>query len=150
MTGGVTFNSNLQQLTKLLAGVESGAIQLPDFQRDWVWDDEHVRGLLASVSMSYPIGTLMLLDAGNEDVRFASRPVQGAMNANGTPGQLILDGQQRLTTLYQVLQSSRPVHTWDSRKKPIERWCTDAARPAAARWGRPDEVAARLLQRRHR
>jgi hypothetical protein len=122
MTGGVTFHSSEQQLTKLLGGVESGAIQLPDFQRDWVWDDEHVRGLLASVSMSYPIGTLMLLDAGNEDVRFASRPVQGTMNANGMPGQLILDGQQRLTTLYQVLQSSRPVHTRDSRKKPIERW----------------------------
>ena len=122
MTGGVTFHSSEQQLTKLLSGVDSGAIQLPDFQRDWVWDDEHVRGLLASVSMSYPIGTLMLLDAGNEDVRFASRPVQGTMNANGTPGQLILDGQQRLTTLYQVLQSSRPVHTRDSRKKPIERW----------------------------
>ncbi len=122
MTGEVTFHSSEQQLMKLPGGVESGAIQLPDFQRDWVWDDEHVRGLLASVSMSYPIGTLMLLDAGNEDVRFASRPVQGTMNANGTPDQLILDGQQRLTTLYQVLQSSRPVHTRDSRKKPIERW----------------------------
>ncbi|MGH3977827.1 MAG: GmrSD restriction endonuclease domain-containing protein, partial [Pseudonocardiaceae bacterium] len=120
--GGVTFHSSEQQLTKLLDGVDSGAIQLPDFQRDWVWDDERVRSLLASVSMSYPIGTLMLLDAGNEDVRFASRPVQGAMNANGTPGQLILDGQQRLTTLYQALQSSSPVQTRDSRKKPIERW----------------------------
>lgn len=72
--------------------------------------------------MSYPIGTLMLLEADNKEVRFASRPVQGATNANGTPGQLILDGQQRLTTLYQVLQSSSPVHTRDSRKKPIERW----------------------------
>lgn len=122
MTGGVTFHSSEQQLTKLLSGVDSGAIQLPDFQRDWVWDDERVRGLLASVSMSYPIGTLMLLDAGNDDVRFASRAIQGATNADTTPGQLILDGQQRLTTLYQVLQSKQPVRTYDSRKKPIERW----------------------------
>ncbi len=67
----------------------------------------------------------MLLDAGNDDVRFASRALQGATNTNKTPSQLILDGQQRLTTLYQVLQPTQPtqpVRTYDSRKKPIERW----------------------------
>ena len=122
MNAGVTFHSSEQQLTTLLSGVHSGKIQLPDFQRDWVWDDERIRGLLASVSMSYPVGTLMLLDAGNEDVRFASRPIQGVTGVDGKPGQLILDGQQRLTTLYQVLQSKKPVQTFDARKKRIERW----------------------------
>lgn len=122
MNAGVTFHSSEQQLTQLLTRVNNGQVQLPDFQRSWVWDDERVRGLLASVSMSYPIGTLMLLDAGNDEVRFAARPVQGAA-ANGTaPVHLILDGQQRLTTLYQVLQSEKPVTTFDSRGKPIERW----------------------------
>jgi len=57
MNAGVTFHSSEQQLTTLLSGVHSGKIQLPDFQRDWVWDDERIRGLLASVSMSYPVGT---------------------------------------------------------------------------------------------
>ncbi len=122
MPTGVTFHSSEQQLTKLLVGVESGSIQLPDFQRDWVWDDERVRGLVASVSMSYPIGTLMLLEAGNPDVRFAARPVQGVTHATAAPAQLILDGQQRLTTLYQVLQSQRPADTRDSRNKPMQRW----------------------------
>ena len=36
--------------------------QIPDFQRGWVWDDVHIRSLLASVSLSYPIGAVMLLN----------------------------------------------------------------------------------------
>lgn len=123
MSGGVTFHSSELQMAKLLSSIADGSIQLPDFQRDWVWDDEHIKGLLASVSMSYPIGTLMLLETGNPDVRFAARRVSGVtLEKPVEPARLILDGQQRLTTLYQVLESGRVVDTRDVRNKPLQRW----------------------------
>jgi hypothetical protein len=141
MSGGVTFHSSERQMGKLLASIADGSIQLPDFQRDWVWDDEHIKGLLASVSMSYPIGTLMLLDTGNADVRFAARRVSGVeLDKPVEPTQLILDGQQRLTTLYQVLESRRVVDTRDVRNKPLQRWYYFDMRAATDPQGDRDEA----------
>ena len=45
-----TFDSTKDSLSALLRNAEEGEAQLPDFQRGWVWDDEHIRDLLASVS----------------------------------------------------------------------------------------------------
>ncbi|MEA1959962.1 MAG: hypothetical protein U9N81_01500 [Bacillota bacterium] len=47
-----TFDSTKEYLFKLLNDVGAGKVQLPDFQRGWVWDDEHIRSILASVSLS--------------------------------------------------------------------------------------------------
>lgn len=117
-----TFDSKDTPLQDLLKGIETGATQFPDFQRGWVWDDEHIRSLLASVSLAYPIGAVMLLEAGGQDVRFQTRPVEGAPETNVTPSTLILDGQQRLTSLYLALSSGIPVKTRDARGKSVERW----------------------------
>ena len=62
----------------MLGEAADGTTQLPDFQRGWVWDDEHVRSLLASISLGYPIGAVMMLRAGGETVRFKQRPLEGA------------------------------------------------------------------------
>lgn len=123
MAPGTSFDSLKQQLPKLLGDIGAGVIQLPDFQRDWIWDDDHVRSLLASVSRSFPIGAVMLLEAGNPAVHFRTRPLEGLTLSNPQePDFLILDGQQRLTSLFQSLFLDQPVHTLDSRKKPIKRW----------------------------
>lgn len=80
------------QLVKLLRWVAEGEVQLPEFQRGWVWPDHNIIGLLASISRGYPVGTLMLLQTGG-DVRFKCRPVEGATPLPGTePDTLILDG----------------------------------------------------------
>src|SRR5207248_4870712 len=99
-----TFDSTKTELGKLLDQIVEGKIQLPDFQRGWVWDDEHVRSLLISIARSFPVGAVMLLQTGG-DVRFQVRPVENLIFAGNTPGPefLILDGQQRLTSLAQVL-----------------------------------------------
>src|SRR5213083_446905 len=98
-----TFDSTKTLLSDLLAKVVRGKLQLPDFQRGWVWDDEHIRSLLASVSMSYPVGAVMMLQTGNPAVRLKPRPVEGAPgNLVVEPERLILDGQQRLTSLFQA------------------------------------------------
>lgn len=118
-----TFVSDKTSLSGLLQEIAVGKTQLPDFQRGWVWDDPHIRDLLASVSQSYPIGAVMMLETGGSEIRFKPRPIEGVLLANSVnPDQLILDGQQRLTSLYQALMSDRPASTRDSRGKPIHRW----------------------------
>jgi hypothetical protein len=117
------FDSTKESLLDLLRSIRDGRTQLPDFQRGWVWDDEHLRSLLASVSMSYPIGAVMMLQTGNPDVRFKPRAVEGAPPGGPAgPERLILDGQQRLTSLYQALFMGQAVLTKDARDKPIRRW----------------------------
>jgi len=121
---GASFDSTKTPLQELLASADSGRLQLPDFQRGWVWDDDRIRSLLASVSVSFPIGAVMLLETGGEHVRFKPRPLQGthARLREVAPEKLILDGQQRLTSLYQALMSAEAVETKDAKGKPIRRW----------------------------
>jgi hypothetical protein len=117
-----TFDSTKTQLSKLLDEIALGKIQLPDFQRGWVWDDEHIRSLLVSVARSFPIGAVMLLETGGE-ARFQERAVEGIdlpTGATGSAEQLILDGQQRLTSLTQVLKLKKPVTTRDDKKRELK------------------------------
>ncbi|MBX3012538.1 MAG: DUF262 domain-containing protein [Caldilineaceae bacterium] len=123
MNTTTTFDSTKESLSDLLRSIAEGKTQLPDFQRGWVWDDEHIRSLLASVSLSFPIGTVMMLATGNEQVRFRPRLVEGVQLQTWVePERLILDGQQRLTSLFQSLWSGRAVATRDSRKKARNLW----------------------------
>jgi hypothetical protein len=110
-------------LGDLLRSVGEGKVQLPDFQREWKWDDPHISSLLASVSLGYPVGVVMTLETGGEGARFAPKPVAGTpVPVVPFPEQLLLDGQQRLTSLYQALVSGRPVDTADPRGKRLRRW----------------------------
>jgi len=123
MESMTTFDSTKESLLDLLQSVKQGKTQLPDFQRGWVWDDDHIRSLLASVSLSFPIGAVMMLQTGNPDVRFKPRLVEGLTLASPPePERLILDGQQRLTSLFLALLSDYPVTTRDRRDHPIQRW----------------------------
>ncbi len=118
-----TFDSTKESLSDLLRDVRSGKLQLPDFQRGWVWDDYGIRSLLASVSQSFPIGAIMLLHAGGE-VRFRPRPLEGVdpEDVRHKPERLILDGQQRLTSLFQACMLDRPVETLNEQRRKIRRW----------------------------
>lgn len=117
-----TFKTHEPSLPELLDEIHRGTIQLPDFQRGWVWDDDRIRALVASVSLSYPIGAVLLMETGDGRARFKPRLVEGAPPSNGNKlAKLILDGQQRLTSLYASLRSGRPVNTLTSKKDPTER-----------------------------
>lgn len=121
---GASFDSTKTPLQELLTRADNGKLQLPDFQRGWVWDDDRIRSLLASVSVSFPIGAVMLLETGGEHVRFKPRPLAGTHERlrHVAPETLILDGQQRLTSLYQALMSTLVVETKDAKGKPMGRW----------------------------
>ena len=118
-----TFKSGEPALPDLLREVHRGEIQLPDFQRGWVWDDDHIRSLIASVSLSYPIGAVMLLQTGGDGAQFQPRLVQGVtVHGEVKPELLILDGQQRITSMYLALASGRPVPTKTSKDQEIDRY----------------------------
>lgn len=105
-----TFKSSEPPLADILKEIHSGKIQLPDFQRSWVWDDDHIRSLIASVSQSYPIGAVMTLQTGGDGVQFQPRAIESVLlPPNTRPEILILDGQQRMTSLYLALFSAKPV-----------------------------------------
>ena len=118
------FETNEPELLDILKGCRSGSIQLPDFQRGWVWDEERIISLISSVSQAFPIGALLVLKTGGRKAKLKPRPIEGAEEeVKGSPEQLILDGQQRVTSLYQATFSDNPVTT----KKPksnrkMERW----------------------------
>ena len=107
-----TFTADEPLLSDLLSRVKNGKTQLPDFQRGWVWDDNHIRQLVASITMGYPIGAVMFMDTGGESVRFKPRLLEGVdLESPPYPEHLILDGQQRLTSLYLSLFCIKPVKT---------------------------------------
>ena len=117
-----TFDSTKFPLPQILADITVGKIQLPDFQRGWVWDDEHVKSLLVSIARSFPVGAVMMLDAGG-DIRFQVRPIENVDFSSNIPEpeRLILDGQQRLTSLTQVLSIDKPVKTFNHKGARINR-----------------------------
>lgn len=118
-----SFDSTKKGLYEILKDVHKGKIQLPDFQRGWVWDDNRIKGILASVAKSFPIGAIMLLETGNETIRFKTKPIEGVKNVNGVkPEMLILDGQQRITSLFQTIISKDVVSTQNAKKYEIKRW----------------------------
>jgi hypothetical protein len=122
MAAPPTFDSTKETLKRLLEEAHDGRIQRPEFARELSLGDEWIKSLLASVSLRYPIGAVTLLQAGNPDVRFKTSSIAGAPLSSTEPERLLLDGQHRMTSLYQVLASGQVVQTQDDQKKPRERW----------------------------
>jgi uncharacterized protein with ParB-like and HNH nuclease domain len=120
---GSTFKTNPFALKELLDDCHRGDLQLPDFQRSWVWDEDRIKSLIASVSRAFPVGALMSLETGGP-VNFKPRPVEGAPAKAKTvpPLLLLLDGQQRMTSLYQVTLRNKVVETVTPKKKKVKRW----------------------------
>ena len=120
---GSTFQTNPFDLHKIIEDCHRGTLQLPDFQRSWVWDEDRIKSLIASVSRAFPVGALMSLDTGGP-VNFKPRPVEGAPAEarQVTPQSLLLDGQQRMTSLYQVTLRRKVVETVTPKKKKVKRW----------------------------
>lgn len=117
-----TFDTTKKPLADLLSDIKVGKIQLPDFQRGWVWDDNRIKGLIASVIKSFPISVVTLLETG-KNTSFKTKPVEGVNISNDVkPEYLILDGQQRLTSLYQTIVSNNVVKTRNSKGYEIKRW----------------------------
>lgn len=115
------FDSTKEDLKDILRWAEEGRLQLPEFQRDYVWGDSDVRSLVASVAKGFPVGALLTLETGGE-IEFKPRLLAGVPAKDVRPTELLLDGQQRITSLYQATRSTKPVRTRTPKGTEVERF----------------------------
>jgi len=115
------FETIPEDLKSIIRNVDAGSLQLPDFQRDYVWGDEDVRSLIASIAKGFPVGALLTLQTGGR-VNFQPRLLAGVEPKSMDPRELLLDGQQRITSLYQSMFSAKSVRTRTHRGTEIERF----------------------------
>jgi hypothetical protein len=93
-----------EPLKFLLAMIHNREMALPDFQRDFVWDPYATDELIESIISNFPAGSLLRIKNGHQ-LLFRPRAIEGApeLTKDQKPSYLVLDGQQRLTSLYQAL-----------------------------------------------
>jgi hypothetical protein len=101
------------QVGQLVTGINTGSIQLPDLQRPFVWPATKVRDLFDSMYRGYPVGELMFWDVPADG---ETRPI--APEAKLSANHQIVDGQQRLTSLYAAMQG-HPVRDEAYRQRTI-------------------------------
>ncbi len=91
-----------RQVHELLAQVDRGEILLPEFQRGYVWRRDQVRGLVQSMYRRHPTGHLLIWKT------YKPSKVRGAKASEEGSSLLLLDGQQRLTSLYTLFEGKPP------------------------------------------
>lgn len=101
---------------ELVGMIERGELRLPEMQRRYVWRSTRVRDLLDSLYRGYPSGAILLWET-DEEVSFQDMAVKQAANPFSST-RLLLDGQQRLTSLAAVIHGEAV--TVRGRKRPIE------------------------------
>lgn len=94
---------DLMKIRTILDQIDLGSFALPVFQRGYVWNRKQVRDLMFSLYRRYPVGSLLIwvTNASNVDIR-------GNERLYGSTVRLILDGQQRITTLYGIIRGAPP------------------------------------------
>ncbi|MEQ3553255.1 DUF262 domain-containing protein [Pseudonocardia nematodicida] len=92
----------MTKLSTILDQIDAGSMLLPEFQRGYVWNRDQVRGLMKSLYMGYPVGALLVWETEGAD--------QAVRGGTATAGQkqMLLDGQQRVTTLYGIVRGKPP------------------------------------------
>ncbi|WP_159046933.1 GmrSD restriction endonuclease domain-containing protein [Streptomyces sp. XY66] len=104
----------------LVMAIEGGTIALPDFQRSFVWEPKRTVELLKSIISRYPAGTLLTWEQ-NDNLTFGYRLFDGVPDSGRQPSRLVLDGQQRLTSIYQALTGTGD-HKFFIRLRPFIDW----------------------------
>jgi hypothetical protein len=99
------YRSNQPTVDHLVKDVDSGALALPDIQRPFVWKSTKVRDLLDSMFRGYPFGYILTWKSSTIG---HSKSIGTDRKSMSAPHALVVDGQQRLTSLYAVM-TGRPV-----------------------------------------
>ena len=91
------------KISTILDHIDSGHMALPEFQRGYVWNRDQVRGLFDSLYRRHPVGGLLVWAT---ESKTATHRGDGALAAGVV--KLLLDGQQRMTSLYGVVRGRAP------------------------------------------
>lgn len=98
-------STNSQKIDKLIKRIDDGDIKVPAFQRGYVWKQEQIIELMQSIVSDYPVGSILLWEASEKDKLKSTRNIAGYIipeRASNYPVNYILDGQQRLSSIYGV------------------------------------------------
>jgi hypothetical protein len=87
----------------ILASIDQGTIALPEFQRGYVWSRAQVRTLVQSLYLEYPIGSLLTWTTKADATQ-----LRGEQETFGNVVKMLLDGQQRITSLYGIMRGAPP------------------------------------------
>lgn len=129
-----TFGHHPWTVSDLVAGVASGQVRLPDIQRPFVWSNAKVRDLVDSMYKGFPVGELMFWENTDEE---HSRVIGTAPKTQAGSMQVI-DGQQRLTSLYAVVKGVEILRDDYSQER-----VTIAFNPLTERFAVPDNGVRR-------
>jgi hypothetical protein len=91
------------QVSTILDQIELDSMALPEFQRGYVWNRDQVRGLMQSLYRRYPVGSLLVWVTKTE----AADP-RGEVSLPPGNVRLLVDGQQRITSLYGIIRGEPP------------------------------------------
>ena len=91
------------KVSTILDQIDMGSLNLPQFQRGYVWSRPQVRNLMRSLYRDYPVGGLLIWDTQASD-----NLIRNLGNSAGSSQKLLLDGQQRITTLYGIIRGKKP------------------------------------------
>jgi len=94
------------RLQEILKMIDEASVKLPEFQRDFRWEVNDVIELVISIMYGFPAGVLLFWDVRGAESRLAERPFEGVYRSQKNETKyLVLDGQQRLSSLYQLFHA---------------------------------------------
>jgi len=102
------------KISTILDSIDSGYIALPTFQRGYVWNRDQVRALMDSLYRKHPVGSLLVWITNSEGAAH-----KGFMDLPPGVVKLLLDGQQRITSLYGIIRGTPPEY-FDGREEVLK------------------------------
>ena len=91
------------KVSTILDSIDLGNMALPEFQRGYVWNRKQVRGLMQSLYKRYPVGSLLVWTTEGQ-----ATAMRGEAPGSVKVVKLLLDGQQRITSLYGIMRGHEP------------------------------------------
>lgn len=101
------FSNTTLTVNQLIEKIDTGELGLPELQRPFIWKDSKVRDLFDSMMRGYPIGYLMLWECPTLEKK---KSIGTEAHSYDSPKEVIIDGQQRLTSLYAVMKGKKVIN----------------------------------------
>ena len=102
------FSNTTLTVNQLIEKIDTGELGLPELQRPFIWKDSKVRDLFDSLMRGYPIGYLMLWECPSLE---KTKSIGVDLHSYDSPKEVIIDGQQRLTSLYAVMKGKKVINS---------------------------------------
>ena len=114
------FSNTTLTVNQLIEKIDTGELGLPELQRPFIWKDSKVRDLFDSMMRGYPIGYLMLWECPSLDKK---KSIGVDAHSYDSPKEVIIDGQQRLTSLYAVMKGKKVINSKFDEKSIVISYC---------------------------